>query len=173
MSEYWLSVISIANQVIGGDVHRASTGVLIRQWQSCLMRPLKSGMKLFIRTFFKTLRIILGPLMLLKEKLTQPKGIVRLQAAQQNADLQCQSLALYQYKTCPFCMKVRQEIGRLSLNIQRVDAQPPGADRDALTREGGLTKVPCLKITDATGKSQWLYDSEKIVGYLRGRFATV
>jgi glutaredoxin len=128
-------------------------------------------MKIIIRTFFKTLRIILGQVMLLKEKLTQPKGIVRPKAAQQSADLQCESLALYQYKTCPFCMKVRREIGRLSLNIQRVDAQPPGADRDALTREGGATKVPCLKITDAAGKSKWLYDSEKIVGYLRGRFA--
>jgi hypothetical protein len=31
--------------------------------------------------------------------------------------------------------------------------------------------VPCLRITDADGRSQWLYDSEKIVGYLRGRFA--
>lgn len=135
------------------------------------MQPLKSCMKIIIRTFFKTLRIILGPVMLLKEKLTRPQGIVRAQAAQQSADLQCQSLALYQYKTCPFCMKVRQEISRLSLNIQRIDAQLPGADRDALTREGGLTKVPCLKITDAAGNSQWIYDSEKIVGYLRGRFA--
>ena len=129
-------------------------------------------MKIIIRTFFKILRIILGPVMLLKAKLTQPKGIVRPRAAQQQADMQCQSLALYQYKTCPFCMKVRQEIGRLSLNIKRIDAQAAGADRDALTREGGLTKVPCLKITDAAGKSEWLYDSEKIVGYLRGRFAT-
>ena len=128
-------------------------------------------MKIIIRTFFKTLRIVLGPVMLLKEKLTQPQGIVRPQPAQQSADLQCQSLALYHYKTCPFCTKVRQEIGRLSLNIQHVDAQPPGADRDALTREGGQTKVPCLKITDAAGNSQWLYDSQTIVGYLRGRFA--
>jgi glutaredoxin len=128
-------------------------------------------MKIIIRTFFKTLRIILGPVMLLKEKLTRPKGIVRAQAAQQSADLQCQSLALYQYKTCPFCMKVRQEISRLSLAIKRVDAQHPGADREELMREGGQTKVPCLKITDVAGNSQWLYDSEKIVGYLRGRFA--
>lgn len=130
-------------------------------------------MKIIIRTFFKTLRIILGPVMLLKEKLTRPNGMVRPAAAQQSADLQCQSLALYQYKTCPFCMKVRQEMARLSLNIQRVDAQPPGTHREELTREGGQTKVPCLKITDAAGKSQWLYDSEKIVGYLRGRFAAV
>lgn len=130
-------------------------------------------MKILIRYFFKTLRIILGPVMLLKEKLTQPKGIARLEAVQQGFDQQCKTLALYQYKTCPFCMKVRKEIASLSLNIQKIDAQPPGADRDALTREGGQTKVPCLRITDAAGKSQWMYDSEAIVGYLRGRFAGV
>ncbi len=128
-------------------------------------------MKIIIRTFFKTLRTILGPVMLLKEKLTRPKGIVRSQAAQQSADLQCQDLTLYQYKTCPFCIKVRQEIARLSLNIKRIDAQPPGADRDELTLKGGQTKVPCLKITVASGNSQWLYDSTMITGYLRGRFA--
>jgi glutaredoxin len=128
-------------------------------------------MKILIRYFFKTLRIILGPVMLLKEKLTQPKGIVRLEAVQQSVDQQCQSLALYQYKTCPFCMRVRKEMTSLSLNIQKIDAQPPGTDRDTLTRDGGQTKVPCLKITDAAGMSQWMYDSDKIVGYLRGRFA--
>ena len=130
-------------------------------------------MKIIIRTFFRTLRVILGPVMLLKEKLSQPQGIVRTQAAQQSADLQCQSLALYQYKTCPFCMKVRQEISRLSLNIKRIDAQQEGADRQALLKGGGQTKVPCLKITDDAGASQWLYDSEKIIAYLRGRFAAV
>ena len=130
-------------------------------------------MKIIIRTFFKLLRIVLGPVLLLKEKLTRPQGIVRSQAAQRSADVQCQALALYQYKTCPFCMKVRQEMARLSLNIQRINAQSPGADRDALTREGGRTKVPCLKITDAAGKSQWLYESDKIIAYLRGRFAAV
>ena len=129
-------------------------------------------MRFLIRAFFKTVRAVLGPVLLLKEKLTPPTGIVRSQIDQEEVNRQCQALALYQYKTCPFCMKVRREMGRLSLNIQRIDAQPPGTDRDTLTREGGQTKVPCLKITDAAGNSQWLYDSEKIIGYLRGRFAT-
>ena len=128
-------------------------------------------MKTIIRTFFKLVRIILGPVMLLKEKLTRPQGIVRTSSAQTLVDTECHDLALYHYKTCPFCMKVRHETARLSLNIQRVDAQPPGVDRDTLTHEGGQTKVPCLKITDRAGKSQWLYDSDKIIGYLQGRFA--
>jgi len=130
-------------------------------------------MKIIIRTFFKFVRIVLGPVMLLKEKLTRPQGITRTQASQTLVDQDCKNLALYQYKTCPFCMKVRHEMVRLSLNIQHIDAQPPGADRDTLSREGGLTKVPCLRITDTAGKSQWLYDSDKIVGYLQGRFAKI
>ena len=128
-------------------------------------------MKFLIRTFFKTLRVVLGPVILLKERLSRPAGLVRPQAAQTSVDMQCESLALYHYKTCPFCMKVRQEMHRLTLPIQRIDAQPQGSDRQALQQGGGLAKVPCLKITDAAGSSQWLYDSDKIVAYLRGRFA--
>ena len=127
-------------------------------------------MKIFIRYFFKTLRIVLGPVMLLKERLQRPAGMVRTPKAQHTADAQCQSLVLYHYKTCPFCMKVRQEMRRLSLNIRHVDAQPEGGDRAALVAGGGLAKVPCLKITDTAGASQWLYDSDKIVAYLHGRF---
>ena len=130
-------------------------------------------MKIIVRTFFKTLRIVLGPMMLLKEKMTRPRGLVRVHAMQEAVDQQCQSLALYQYKTCPFCIKVRQEICRLSLNIQRVDAQYEGADRQQLLKHGGQAKVPCLRITDSAGSSQWLYDSEKIAAYLRGRFVSV
>lgn len=129
-------------------------------------------MKIFIRLFFKTLRIFLGPVMLLKEAATRPQGLSRSSAAQNQVDQQCQSLVLYQYKTCPFCIKVRQETRRLSLNIQRIDAQPEGPNRQALLQGGGQAKVPCLKITDTAGNSQWLYDSEKIVAYLQGRFAS-
>ena len=128
-------------------------------------------MKIFIRYFFRGVRTVLGPVMLLKEALTRPKGVTRSPAAQTNADKQCESLALYQYKTCPFCIKVRQEISRLSLDIKRVDAQHEGAARRELAQQGGQAKVPCLKITDAAGQSQWLYESDKIVDYLRGRFS--
>jgi glutaredoxin len=127
-------------------------------------------MKIFIRYFFKTLRIVLGPVMLLKERLQRPAGMLRTPEAQQGVDAQCQSLVLYHYKTCPFCMKVRQEMRRLSLNIRHIDAQPEGSDRAALVAGGGLAKVPCLKITDAAGASQWLYDSDQIVAFLRSRF---
>ncbi len=127
-------------------------------------------MKTLIRAFFKTVRAVLGPFMLLKERLTQPRGVVRDAALQTTVNLQCQNLALYQFSTCPFCIKVRQEMRRLSLPIQQRDAQHDAANRAELLQGSGATKVPCLKITDASGQSQWLTDSAAIIAYLRGRF---
>ena len=127
-------------------------------------------MKTIVRAFFKTLRVVLGPFVLLMERLQQPRGVVREPAAQKLVDRQCASLALYQYQTCPFCIKVRQEMRRLSLPIEKRDAQKDATNRNALLQGGGTAKVPCLKITDAAGKSQWLYDSKAIIDYLRARF---
>jgi glutaredoxin len=128
-------------------------------------------MKIVIRTFFRTLRVVLGPVMLLKERLTQPTGLVREAVAQARVDQQCQSLALYQFSTCPFCIKVRQEMRRLSLPIEKRDAQHHTANRDALLQATGATQVPCLRITEANGQTLWLKDSATIVAYLRERFA--
>jgi len=128
-------------------------------------------MKPIIRLFFRTLRMALGPVMLLKERLTQPKGVVRAPAQQQAVDAACGQLALYQFATCPFCIKVRQEMRRLSLPIEKRDAQHDGAHRQALLAGSGATKVPCLQITDGAGQTRWLTDSQAIIAYLRGRFA--
>lgn len=129
-------------------------------------------MKTVIRAFFKTLRIVIGPFMLLGEFVTRPKGVVRPAASQAEVDQLCASLVLYQYKTCPFCIKVRQEMRRLALKVERLDAQQPGTHREALISGGGKAKVPCLKITDPAGNTQWLYESGEIIKYLRSRFAS-
>ena len=128
-------------------------------------------MKTVIRAFFKTLRIVLGPFMLLKERLTRPRGVQRDLAAQALVDQACQSLTFYQFNTCPFCIKVRQEMRRLSLPIERRDAQHNNAHRNELLQGSGATQVPCLKIRDANGQTRWLKDSAAIVAYLRERFA--
>ena len=128
-------------------------------------------MKTVVRAFFKTLRVILGPFMLLGEFVTRPKAMSRPAANQAKVEQQCASIVLYQYKTCPFCIKVRQEMHRLSLPIERRDAQHNDAHRQALLSGSGAAKVPCLHITDAAGQTQWLTDSKAIISYLRGRFA--
>jgi len=128
-------------------------------------------MKLFFRYFFRTIRILLGPFMLLGELLSSPKGVERSAEAQQKVDEACKSLALYQFKTCPFCIKVRKELKRLSLNIEKRDALKDPAARAELHENGGQVKVPCLRITDEDGKHSWMYESNDIIAYLRERFA--
>lgn len=129
-------------------------------------------MKWFFKIFFKTLRFVVGPFILLWEVLAAPKGIVRRPEDQRLVDRQCRSLALYQFKTCPFCIKVRQEIRRLSLNIELRDAQNDPKNRAELLQEGEKAQVPCLKITDEEGNRQWMYESANIIQYLRKRFAS-
>jgi glutaredoxin len=130
-------------------------------------------MKLAVRYFFRFIRILLIPFMHLYEFVTTPKGVVRSDAVQQTVDRQCQNLALYQFKTCPFCIKVRREITRLSLPIELRDAQKNVQNRADLLHGGGQIKVPCLQIRDEHGNVQWLYESGAIIQYLHQRFAAV
>lgn len=124
-----------------------------------------------MKYFFKLLRVILGPFILLTEWLTRPKGVVRSAADQAGVDAACRQMALYQFGTCPFCMKVRQELRRHSLTVELRDAQHSADNRQALLAQGGSGKVPCLRITDEHGAVQWLYQSGAIINYLQQRFA--
>ncbi len=124
-----------------------------------------------MRIFFKTLRLILMPFMLLWAKLATPKGVVREAQVQQQVDQTCRKLALYHFKTCPFCIKVRHEMARLSLPIKLRDAQHDAGHRNDLLNGGGKVQTPCLQITDDQGKVSWLYESNEIIKYLQQRFA--
>lgn len=124
-------------------------------------------MKWIIRLFFRTLRRIIGPIMLLIDKLTTPKGVSRPPEEQQKLDQATASLSLYQFKTCPFCMKVRREMKRLSLNIELLDAQHNQQHREQLLQGGGEVKVPCLRIPSREGKDTWLYESDEVIKYLQ------
>lgn len=111
--------------------------------------------------------------MLSWEWVTTPKGKLRGADSQRDVDQQCQSLALYQFRTCPFCIKVRRELHRLSLPIELRDAQKNPQHREVLLQGGGHIKVPCLQITNEQGKIQWMYESSEIIRYLHQRFASV
>jgi len=127
-------------------------------------------MKPLIRLFFKTLRAILGPFLLLGNWLTRPKGIVRPPDEQQAVDARTQNLTLYHYPTCPFCLKTRRTIRRLSLKIELRDAQNDPDHRAALIAGGGKPQVPCLLIADANGQQSWLYESDAINAYMNHEF---
>ncbi|WP_166256583.1 glutaredoxin family protein [Marinobacter salicampi] len=128
-------------------------------------------MRVIIQYFFRTLRLVLTPLVLLNEKLSTPaQGVQRSPQAQAEADQACSDLALYQFKACPFCIKVRKEIARLGLDIETRDAQHDQSHRAALEAGGGRVKVPCLLIRHQQGKEEWLYESDAIKTWLQNRF---
>lgn len=129
-------------------------------------------MRPIIRAFFRLLRLVLTPFMLISEKLTTPKAEVNRTPEQQAAvDKETARLALYQFKACPFCVKVRKEMARLGLDIELRDAQHDQQHREALRNGGGKVKTPCLLITDDQGNEQWMYESEDIKTWLNRQFA--
>ena len=127
-------------------------------------------MKLVIRYFFRGVRLVLTPVMLVSEKLSTPKAAERSAEEQARVDAETNQLALYQFRACPFCIKVRKEIARLGLNIETRDAQHDPQHRAALEAGGGQVKVPCLKICQEDGSEQWLYESDDIKAWLQERF---
>lgn len=128
-------------------------------------------MRTLFRIFFRTLRLVLMPFMLLWAKFGAPKGVLRSAEAQREVDLACAKLTLYHFPTCPFCIKVRHEMARLSLPIALRNAQHDSDFRAELEQGGGRIQTPCLRIADAQGGMQWMYESEEIKRYLQQRFS--
>ena len=119
----------------------------------------------------KVIRWILGKLILFIDALTAPKPKQRADEQQRVVDQQTESLKLYQYLACPFCVKTRRVIRRLGLNIETHDALHNEKYRSELIQQGGQAQVPCLKITHDDGKIEWMYESSDIINYLEARFA--
>jgi glutathione S-transferase len=109
--------------------------------------------------------------MLLWAKFGMPKGVVRPVSMQKNIDAECAKLTLYHFSSCPFCIKVRHEMARLSLPIQLREAQHNVKQREELLLGGGKVQTPCLQISDQQGNIQWLYESSEIIKYLQQRFS--
>lgn len=128
-------------------------------------------MRVVIRLFFRLLRRLLAPFMLIYAALSKPKPITRDAAVQATVDAECRQLTLYHFATCPFCIKVRKEVHRLALPIALADVQRDASARQALEQGGGRVKVPCLRIEHGDGRIEWMYESADINAYLGQRFA--
>ncbi|WP_028863480.1 glutathione S-transferase N-terminal domain-containing protein [Psychromonas aquimarina] len=115
------------------------------------------------------IRWILGRIILLLNFIFTPAKRHRPAAEQSAVDSQTQAMQLYQYKACPFCVKVRRVMHSQSININTIDAKQ--ADhKQVLENEGGKIQVPCLRIEE-NEKVTWLYESSAIIDYLNERFA--
>lgn len=118
----------------------------------------------------KIFREGVGGLMAFISFLTSPRKIKRSADAQFEVDKKVESMSMYQYFACPFCIKTRRTVHRLNIPMEYRDAQVRGGEhRNTLESEGGQIKVPCLRI-DNGEKTTWLYESNDIIAYLNQQF---
>jgi Glutathione S-transferase len=113
---------------------------------------------------------LLGAIILLIDWLTTPKSVSRSDHQQTAINEQAKALTLYQYRACPFCVKVRRSMKRHALPIETRDAKRSETAKHELVSGGGKLKVPCLKIIDSSGDVNWMYESKAIIRYLEERF---
>lgn len=114
----------------------------------------------------KFIRWFVGKILLALNAIFAPKGLKRSPEDQAQYDLLTSKMALYEFEACPFCIKVRREMKRLSLTIERRDVLKNEKWEQELIDQGGKRKVPCLKILQEDGSSQWMYESQTIIDYL-------
>jgi len=118
----------------------------------------------------KILREGIGRLMAFVSFITRPKQIKRTAADQEIINRKASNMSLYQYFACPFCIKTRRTVHKLNIPLEYRDAQVRGGEhRNILEKEGGMIKVPCLRI-DEDGQTTWLYESNAIIAYLNETF---
>ncbi|WEM40992.1 glutathione S-transferase N-terminal domain-containing protein [Photobacterium sp. DA100] len=117
----------------------------------------------------KVIRLILGKLILLLNAVFSPKPQQRSDEEQQRINKELESMTLYQFESCPFCVKVRRAAKKMSLPLETIDAKQPDNEQ-ALVNGGGKRKVPCLRIELASGEVTWMYESNDIIQYLEQRF---
>lgn len=115
------------------------------------------------------LRNGIGNVLACAEQLTRPPKMQRDPAAQARVNEQATRLALYQYRGCPFCIKVRRELHRLNVDVELRDPSKDALHRKELQEQGGRVMVPCLRIQE-DGQDRWMYESNDIIAYLQQQF---
>ena len=65
----------------------------------------------------KALRIGLGQLVVFVDWISRPRKLKRSAEAQAEVQRATADLALYQFRACPFCVKVRRTLHRLDLPV--------------------------------------------------------
>ena len=112
------------------------------------------------------IRYIVGRILPLANFLTRPKPVLRGQVEQAKTEAAMSGMSLYQFRACPFCVKVRRHLRRRSLNIELRDARNNIKIKNELVREGGKHMVPCLRIETDAKNIRWLYESDDICAFL-------
>jgi glutathione S-transferase len=74
---------------------------------------------------------------------------------------------LYHFRASPYALKVRLALSKLGVAIEMKDILEDDVAQAELVEYGKRDQVPCLKLPGSGAPDQWLYESSKIVKYLR------
>ena len=117
----------------------------------------------------KIVRWILGRIILILDFITRPKKLSRNKEEQDKLDEKFKNYSLYEFHTCPFCVKTRRFLRKNSINIEIKDSRGNKVYREELKKYGGKIQVPCLRIKKEGGLDEWLYESNDIIRYLENK----
>ena len=121
-------------------------------------------------TDMQPIRWVLGKTLLCADATFAPKvEVTRTEAEKVTVNEALKQLSIYQFESCPFCIKVRRALKRMDLDIELRDAKT-APFRDELVNGGGALQVPCLRIATLDGKVQWMYESDDIISFLGQKF---
>jgi len=123
-----------------------------------------------MKYLFRIIRWPLGQLVIFIDWITRPPIPEIAAERRTELDVITSTMKMYQFKQCPFCVKTRRNIRRLGLNIELRDARNDPKWNSELINEGGKYQVPCLRLVNDDGSSEWMYGSKKIINYLDQRF---
>lgn len=124
---------------------------------------------MLMKVLFLPVRLLTKPILLLMEYLFRGEQQQRTDEEQQRVDEATRSMVLYQFRGCPFCVKVRRAIYRINLTIETRNANEEARFKAELVTGGGRYQTPCLRIEEG-GEVRWLYESNDIIAYLDQQF---
>jgi len=122
-----------------------------------------------MKLLINLIRNLLGGLIAALDFVTRGTKLKRTEQAQQQVETELETLSLYQFFACPFCIKTRRAMYKMNLPITKRNASQGSPYRDELLKGGGKIQTPCLRI-EKDGAVEWLYDSSEIISFLEKRF---
>jgi len=114
----------------------------------------------------RIIRFILGRIILFIDWITSPAPISISEEERLRISTFTSSMVMYEFRACPFCVRVRRFMKRNNIIITTKDARKNKDYADELISGGGKLQVPCLVIPTEGKNSEWLYESKDIINFL-------
>ena len=119
--------------------------------------------------FINLIRNAVGSIIVAIDLISRPRKLQRSPDDQKKVEAELTNLSLYQFYSCPFCIKTRRALHKLNLPMVKRNVSRGSQYRQELAEQGGKIQAPCLRI-EKNGSVEWMYESSDIINYLQQRF---